>query len=389
MVKRGTRMNQTTEEQTDEEITAVVGDTPKDNIQNPFHLHFSGAFREWIAQQSLSMVLSTYEGAKLIIIGPGMDGRTSVTERNFERCMALCIDRDRNIYVSSGYNIWQLENGLEPNHQLDGWDRIYLPRKAYITGSVDIHDLALDSHGKLLAVVTQYNCIGEIDSGKGSFSPVWRPSFISEIIAEDRCHLNGFCLNKNGAPAFATAVAATDENNAWRGKRKDGGIIIDIQNNKVVAEHLSMPHTPRLHKGKLYFLEAGTGWFCTLDPKSGKVERLLWRPGFLRGLRFKDNFAFLCSSEPRDETFAGLPLQDELEKRGTPAQCALEVIDLNSMEVIHSLQITGAVKELYDVAVLENCRQPLLYGIHGDDVRKIVVLGKDRSDMKKPAKKAG
>ncbi|MCB1591527.1 MAG: TIGR03032 family protein [Alphaproteobacteria bacterium] len=363
-----------------DKIDSVIGDTPQGYIRDPFHLHFSGEFRDWLVRHKTSIALSTYEGAKLIVIGPGMKGGTSVSERNFERCMALYTDKDRNIYISTNHSIWQLENGLEPGRQLEGWDRIYLPRKAFITGGVDIHDLALDSRARLLAVVTQYNCIAEIGSSKGSFSPLWRPPFISEIIAEDRCHLNGFCLDHDGKPAYASIVGVSDENDGWREHREKGGVIVDLQTNEFVAQGLSMPHTPRIHNNRLYFLEAGSGWFCSLDPVQKKIERLLWRPGFLRGLRFKGNFAFLCSSEPRHKTFHGLPLQKELEKRNEKPRCALDIIDLDKMAVIHSLDITGSVRELYDVAVLEKCVQPLVYGIEGDEMRKIVVLGEDKTE---------
>jgi hypothetical protein len=49
------------------------------------------------------------------------------------------------------------------------------------------------------------------------------------------------------------------------------------------------------------------------------------------------------------------------------------------MQVVHSIDITGSVKELYDLAVLPGCRQPLLYGLEGNDIHKIVVLGSDES----------
>jgi len=362
------------------QIEAMAGDTPQSNIQDPFDLHFSGEFRQWIAHQGISLALSTYEGAKIIIIGPGMQGGTIVSERNFPRCMALCVDSDRNIYVSTDHCVWQLENGLDSNKQLDGWDRVYLPRKAFITGSVDIHDLAIDHKKRLLGVVTHYNCIAEIGSKNGNFAPLWRPPFISEIIGEDRCHLNGFCLDENKKPAYATIVGKSDEADGWRKHRGNGGIIIDLKTNEIIAENLAMPHTPRLYKGALYFLESGSGWLCRIDNNSGNVEKLLWRPGFLRGLRFKDNYAFLCSSKPRDTTFSGLPIQDELDKRNKEAICAIDVIDIDKMEAIHSVQITGSVKELYDVAILENCRQPLLYGTEGDEIQKIISLGDDTSE---------
>lgn len=371
---------------TNNQISAVVGDTPDDlsQVQNPFHLHFEGGFRQWLAEEDISLALTTYEGGKLIIIGPGLQGGTIVTERNFERCMAMYVEDHRHIWISTHHHIWRLENGLDQGLFYDGtWDRVYLPRSAHVTGGVDVHDLVIAKDGYLYGVITGYNCIARIDhKAKGSFTPYWKPSFISAIVGEDRCHLNGFCLDEDGNLAYASVVGRSDKNSGWRDKKKDGGMIIDMRTDKIIAKKLSMPHTPRIYEedGSLWFLEAGRGWLCRIDPETGEVEHKLWRPGFLRGLRFYKNYALICCSSPRDKTFEGLPLDEELEKNKAEPRCALDVVDMNTMEVIHSVEITGAVKEIYDVALLPECRQPLLYGIAGDDVRKIVVLGPDESD---------
>ncbi len=355
-------------------IAEVRGDTPKRSVSNPFQLHVTEDFRKWLSAQNASLAFTTYEGAKLVIMGPGLYGGMTVTERNFERCMAIAAQDHRHIWISTHHQVWKLENGLQPGRHLDGWDRVYLPRAAHITGGVDVHDMAVGKDDVLYGVITQYNCIARIGGVRGSFAPVWKPPFITEIIGEDRCHLNGFCL-EDGLPAYATAVAATNKNGEWRGHRHDGGIILNVRSGATVATGLAMPHTPRLYRGRLWFLEAARGWFCSLDPATGTVERHLWLPGFLRGLRFHGNYALVCMSRSRDEVFRDLPLNDELAKRKAEARCAVEIINLATMKSEHTLEITGAVKELYDICLLENCRQPLLYGIEGDDIRQMVVLG--------------
>ncbi len=80
-------------------------------------------------------------------------------------------------------------------------------------------------------------------SADHSFLPLWTPSFISRLAAEDRCHLNGLAL-KDGAPAYVTAVARSDTFDAWRDQRRDG-IVIDVGTNEIVCKGLSMPHSPR------------------------------------------------------------------------------------------------------------------------------------------------
>lgn len=357
-----------------------VGDTPVNeaDIVGRFDLHFSRDFVQFLSQENMSVTFTTYEGGKLIIVGPGHDGAT-VTERNFERCMALFVEKD-NIWISTHHNVLQLENGIMEGQYWQGqWDRIYLPRTALFTGGVDMHEITRANDGHIYGVVTWYNCIARLNPDEwGSFTPYWKPHFVEKIVPEDRCHLNGLCL-EDGELAYVTMVAETDSAFEWRKHRNDGGLIIDIRTNEIIARGLCMPHTPRLYNGDLWFLEAGKGYLCKMDMKTREIERVLWRPGFLRGLHFYKNYAFICCSAPRDETFTGLPLDQELEKRGEQPRCALDIINLDTMEVEHSAHITGSVKEIYDVALLEGCRQPILYGFFGEEIRNITVLGEDET----------
>lgn len=363
-------------------VAALVGDTNTNKLENPFHLHFSGAFRLWLAQEGISLVFTTYEGGKLIIIGPGQDGRTIVTERKFDRCMALCTDNDRAIWISTKSYVWKLENGLDTGCHHEDWDRIYLPRLAHVTGGVDLHELTLAPDGTLYGVITMYNCVARISMNeRGGFSPYWKPPFINGIFAEDRCHLNGLCLDEAGMPAYVSMVAPSNTKDGWRQQRKSGGQIMDMRSDEIIVSGLSMPHTPRLYQGALWFLEAGSGYICRLCPQSGKTERLIWRPGFLRGLSFYKHYALVCSSAPRDKIFEGIPLQDALDKQSLTARCAIDIIDTISCELVHSIEISGSVKEIYDVSLLENCRQPLLYGILGEDSQNIIVLGPDETQQ--------
>lgn len=189
-----------------------------------------------------------------------------------------------------------------------------MPRSGHVTGGVGIHDIQIDRGGRLLVAVTLYNCLAELD-GRGSFSPVWRPAFIDAMVNQDRCHLNGFRL-EDGEPAYATVVGPSNDADGWRAMRANGGQVIDVRTDRVVVDGLSMPHTPRLYKGCLYVLDAGSGWFGRVDREAGRFERLVWCPGFPRGLSLHDDFAVIGLSKPRNKVFAGLPLDGELRRRG-------------------------------------------------------------------------
>ena len=60
----------------------------------------------------------------------------------------------------------------------------------------------------LWIVNTLFSCLAGLDP-RYSFVPRWRPPFISEVAAQDRCHLNGLAM-RDGSPAFVTVFAHTD-----------------------------------------------------------------------------------------------------------------------------------------------------------------------------------
>ena len=67
-----------------------------------------------------------------------------------------------------------------------------------------------------------------------SFVPRWRPPFIRELAAEDRCHLNGLTL-QNGQPKFFMAMSETNEPGGWRPTKASTGCIIDVPSGETVA----------------------------------------------------------------------------------------------------------------------------------------------------------
>ena len=50
------------------------------------------------------------------------------------------------------------------------------------------------------------------------------------------------------------------------------------------------------------------------------------------------------------------------------------VVDLKSGDVVHWLEIRGAVQELYDVAVLPGVRRPMALGFKTDEIRRVLTI---------------
>ena len=355
-------------------------DEIKDNLprgqEKKFEAVASRQFTSWLLEQRVSLAFTTYQTGKLFLIGLGQDGRLSISERTFSRCMGLCAADSNTLYMSSLYQLWRFENAIPLGQTTNGYDRLYVPQVAYTTADLDLHDIAMDDRGSPLFVNTLFSCLAR-PSETHSFVPIWKPKFISRLAAEDRCHLNGLAM-ETGKPRYVTAVATTDVHEGWREHRKEGGVVIDVESDEIVARGLSMPHSPRLHDGKLYLVNSGKGEFGTLDLQSGKFESIAFCPGYARGMTLIGKFAIVGLSQIRDnKTFSDLPLDAALKEKKVEARCGLQVIDLCSGDSVHSLNFRGIVKELYDVVALHGVSRPTALGFKTDEIRRIITIGDD------------
>lgn len=327
----------------------------------------------WMHEQRISLAFSTYQTCRLFLLGLHENGRLSAFERLFDRAMGLYATPDR-LYMSSRYQLWRLENMLAPGESHNGYDKLYVPRVGYTTGDLDTHDIVLASaegfesgpEPGLVFVNTQFNCLSAL-SARLNFRPLWKPPFISKWIGEDRCHLNGLAL-AGGRPRYVTAVSRSDVVDGWRDKRRDGGVVIDVESNEIVGAGLSMPHSPRFYRDRLWLLNSGTGEFGTIDVDTGAFEPVAFCPGYARGLAFWGRYAVIGLSRPRESTFTGLALDDRLSARDTEARCGLLIIDLESGEVAHWIRLEGVITELYDVQILAGVRNPTALGFKSDEI---------------------
>lgn len=336
-------------------------------------LNTSRQFTNWMFEQKLSLAFTTYQAGKLFLLGLQPDGKLSVFERTFNRCLGLWSD-SQTMWMSSLYQLWRFENVLEPGQTAGGYDRFYVPQVGYTTGDLDIHDVAVEASGRVVFVNTLFGCLATL-SDTHSFVPLWKPPFISKLAAEDRCHLNGLAI-ENGKAKYVTAVSQSDVADGWRDRRHDGGCVIDVQSNEIIATGLSMPHSPRVYRDKLWLLNSGTGHFGFIDRTTGKFEPVAFCPGYLRGLSFHGDFAIVGLSKSREnKTFSGLELDNNLKSGDAEARCGLQVIDLRSGDVVHWVRIEGVVTELYDVVALGNIIRPQALGFKTDEIRRVLRIG--------------
>jgi len=370
----------------------MVHQSPFSSTNSP-SLEITGSrqFTAWLAEQHLSLAFTTYQAGKVFFIGVQPTGQLSIFERTFERCMGLCV-HGSTLYLSSLYQLWRFENVLEAGQIHNGYDCLYVPQVGYVTGDLDVHDVAVvdppqppfkrgeqEQDVRLggdmpIFVNTLFSCLATV-SETHSFIPLWQPPFISKLAAEDRCHLNGLAM-REGEPKYVTAVSQSDVTDGWRDKRRDGGCVVDVGRNEVILTGLSMPHSPRVYRDKLWLLNSGTGEFGFVDLNRGEFESVAFCPGYLRGLAFTGDFAIVGLSKPRENrTFSGLALDEKLQIKQAEPRCGLFVIDLRTGDIVHWLRIEGIVTELYDVAVLPGMRRPMAIGFKSDEIRRIVRVG--------------
>lgn len=335
-----------------------------------FGVDLSRGFTEWLTSKNVSLALTTYQVGKLILFGVKEDGGLWTYNRTIGRCMGLAAD-ETGFWVTSDTQLIRFETLLQTG-QLgpDNVDALYAPRFSYFTGDLDAHDVVIQADGEPIFANTLFNCVSR-PSRSHSFEVEWIPPFISKLVAEDRCHLNGIA-KRDGHLRYATAVSRSDVFDGWRDHRQDGGIVLDTKSGEIICSGLSMPHSPRWHQGRLWLHNSGRGEFGYVNMETGVFVPVAFCPGYLRGLDFiDDNTAVVGLSLPRDnKTFLGLALDAALADKGILPKCGLYFVDLTTGAIIHSMEISGVVTELYDIVALRSIKKPALLGPTSTELKR-------------------
>ncbi len=329
------------------------------------------------AEGNFSVLVTTYQAGKLVVLRN--DGGVLNTHfRNFLKPMGLAVQGGK-MAVGCSIDIWEFHNVPAVCPKLDEseeykeksvqHDACFLPRRSHTTGDVQIHEMAWVDD-ELWFVNTAFSCLAtrcEINS----FEPRWRPKFITQLIPGDLCHLNGLAL-RDGRVRYVTALGETNTPGGWRENKRDGGLLIDVDSNEIVARGLSMPHSPRWYRDKLWLLESGNGSIGTVDLDTGKYEPIAQLPGFTRGLSFLGPLAFVGLSQVRESAvFSGIPLVERLEER----TCGVWVLNIETGEMVAFCRFEDAVQEIFAVEVLLGTRFPDLVNHDAELIGRSYVLG--------------
>src|SRR5436305_2113744 len=330
----------------------------------PLHAAHTANFPALLRQLGASLLVTTYQAGKLVMVRD--EGEHLNTHyRSFPSPMGLALaDGGSKLALGTTLQVWEFRDVPDVARRLEPagrHDACFLPRRSHVTGNVLIHEMAYGAGGELWFANTRFSCLATLDS-EASFTPRWRPSFVTELEPSDRCHINGLGM-VDGKPKYVTALGETDTPAGWRANKAKGGVLMDVDSGEILCRGLSMPHSPRWYGGRLWVCESGSGTLGTVDLNTGKYEAVAAVPGFTRGLDFVGDLAFVGLSQVRESAvFSGIPITERL----TPEErtCGVCVVDLRRGEVVALLKFTSGVQEVFAVALLPR-RFPDL--IHDDD----------------------
>jgi len=320
----------------------------------PFSCTHSPNLPELLYQLGCSLAISTYQAGKVIFIGAKDTNSLVQLPRAFKKPMGIALSGDK-MAIANQQEVLVLGNSTEMARtypkQPKTYDALFLPRAVYYSGETDIHDLEWKG-GELWAVNTLFSCISKVNSDF-SFEPLWKPSFISKLSPEDRCHLNGMAF-QDGSLKYVSALGQGNHAESWRENRTSGGILIDTDSQDIVAENLPMPHSPRVYDKKLYVLLSASGELAEIDVNTGKYKAIKKLNGFVRGMDKLGDYLFIGLSKIRQKSsaFADLPIAKEAVFSG------IVVLHIPTASIVSHLKYENSVEEIYDIKVMAGLRRP-------------------------------
>jgi uncharacterized protein (TIGR03032 family) len=311
-----------------------------------------------LEQLGITLLVSTYQAGKVLVIGE-REGKLDVQFHSFEQPMGLAVS-PRMLAVGTRQAVWFLAAQPAEKGLLEGYNGGFLARQAHCTGPIRCHDLAWCS-GQLWVVNTLFSCLCTLEAGY-NFVPRWKPPFISELAAEDRCHLNGLAADGQ-RPCYVTVLGRCNDKEGWRANKVRGGCLLEVPSGNVIVEGLSMPHSPRLYEGRLWVLNSGWGHLSLVEIAQGQVQAVAAMPGYTRGLAFFGPYAFVGLSKIRETNiFGGLPIGEWHDQ----LICGVGVVEWRTGRTVATFIIRSGVDEIYDVQVVP-LRRLALSGPHAEE----------------------
>lgn len=309
----------------------------------------SPGFTAWLARTGAALLLTS--GDRLLAVAAA-DDELELDEQRADVAMGMAAAGPGTVHLATRWQLHRLEDaGADGERQL-------VNQLSWTTGFVAAYDVAVEPSGRVLFTNALCNCVAT-PGDRTNFRAVHVPWFISELVAEERCHVTGLALDEDGELAYVTCASESDEAGGWQAALVDGGAVIDVRVGRTLARGLSLPCSPRIHEGRLYVANAGTGELLKVDRESGAVSTVVRLPGLVRGLTFLGGRALVgCSVPPDEGPYVDLPISRE---RLAAPRHGLAVVDVDSGTVEHTLTIEAGSGDLFAVEALPDTRHVTTY----------------------------
>lgn len=343
-----------------------------------FDIHATPQVGQFFAANNISLIATAYKSNLVFSFGGTDDGRLGCFYSMYPHPMAVALSprtdcqeiwigcKDHLIRCSDAGGMYN--EGTTTAGGGGNFTSTLVARQLHAIGSQDVHGIFPLDPDSPFFLSTKFSALCQLNTSKPNVTTnvLWKPSFISEIRAEDRCHVNDVCF-VGGLAKYACCISESDAHDGWRDHRETGGILLDIQTGKTVATGLSMPHSPRWYRDQLWLLNSGTGELGVVNLESGKFEAKVFIPGFLRGLKFVGRYAVVGSSLDRHEhRFKGLELGRTLESKKTTPVCGVFIIDLATFAIAHKIELKGNIHEIYDILLVPG-RRARVIGVNDEE----------------------
>ena len=151
-------------------------------MEKKYQINYSKNLVDFLAEQKVSVALSTYQAGKVLLISSGK-GILNQVPISFKKPMGIAIQGSKlAVACIDEIQLFSKEEQLRVSKktELTEFDTIYLHRATYHTGILDLHDLEF-GEGMIWGVNTLFSCLAVYDINF-SFRPKWKPSFVTSLI---------------------------------------------------------------------------------------------------------------------------------------------------------------------------------------------------------------
>lgn len=345
-------------------------------------VRYSPEFPRLLSNLKCTLAVSTYQSGMVILVS-SLDGK-HITQfgKRFNRPMGIAVSSDNRVAIACKNTVevfgTHRKLALSYKKKVKTYDGMFFPRATYYTGPLDLHDIVWNRN-QLISVNTAFSCLVKITDSR-NFEVLWKPSFITELLPEDRCHLNGLTVNNENR--YVTLFANSNEKKGWKKTGFDKGLLMDINDELILADQLPIPHSPRVIGNKLFFLLSATGEVHFYDLINKTIHFFTKIAGFVRGMNAKDDFLFVGVSTIRKESdsFGILPVSKESKQAG------IIVYKISTAEKVAELFYEEKVTEIFEVAVVPNLIQAVILDKSGKIHSRAINVSEDIFFWKKEEK---